>query len=110
LREKPCLGSLQEIYATGSLLNGVRFTRLGAASAAKGSTQVVVANGLEELTVNKHTVEDHLVKASNSFLNKGDDLANHGSESVWESLGNDDQEEVLRKLCSDRGFAETVFP
>jgi len=58
---------------------------------------ILVINGLDEIDVKKHRIEDHLIKAACLFLKDFKPKVND-SKKAWESLGKRQQIDILRML------------
>ena len=71
--------------------------------AGKRFEVIIVVNGLDDISTEKHTIEDHLIKSA-GIEAKG------SSKNSWNSLSKNEREEVFRKLKGKRGIIEDLFP
>ena len=69
---------------------------------------ILVINGLEDTHTDKHSIEDHLLKAAEKVSIQVGDFKN--SKAAWWSINNKQQEEIFRKLKEHRKLVESVFP
>jgi len=69
---------------------------------------ILVINGLDEIKVKKHCIEDHLIKAACLFLKDFKPKVND-SKKAWESLGKRQQIDILRMLKEGKKEAHLIF-
>jgi len=69
---------------------------------------ILVINGLDEIDVKKHRIEDHLIKAACLFLKDFKPKVND-SKKAWESLGKRQQIDILRMLKEKKKEAHLIF-
>jgi hypothetical protein len=69
---------------------------------------ILVINGLDEIGENKHSIEDHLLKAAGEVsINVG---RFETAKEAWKALSNDQQLKVYKELKAHRKLLESVFP
>ena len=69
---------------------------------------ILVINGLDEINVKKHCIEDHLIKAACLFLKDFKPKVND-SKKAWEGLGKRQQIDILRMLKERKKEAHLIF-
>jgi len=69
---------------------------------------ILVINGLDEIHTDKHSIEDHLLKAAEKLSMEIGDFEN--SKAAWESLPHDLQLKIFEDLRTHRKLMESVFP
>ncbi len=69
---------------------------------------ILVINGLDEIDVKKHRIEDHLIKAACLFLKDFKPKVND-SKKAWEGLGKKQQIDILRMLKERKKEAHLIF-
>lgn len=72
---------------------------------------ILVINGLNNILVRKHTIEDHLIKAAIN-LNFTNEVTEEieSSKDIWYALSKDHKNEVLKKLAESRTQTKSFFP
>ena len=68
---------------------------------------IIVINGLDEIHTDKHSIEDHLLKAAEILSIDVGDFDN--SKAAWNSI-KDRHEEIFKGLKEKREIVECVFP
>ncbi|MBC8520952.1 MAG: hypothetical protein H8D26_03035 [Methanomicrobia archaeon] len=68
---------------------------------------ILVINGLDEIHTDKHSIEDHLLKAAELLSIEIGDFEN--SKEAWNSI-KDRHEDIFKKLKKKRKIVESVFP
>jgi len=68
---------------------------------------ILVINGLDEIHTDKHSIEDHLLKAAELLSIEVGDFGN--SKEAWNSI-KDRHEDIFKKLKKKRKIVEGVFP
>ena len=68
---------------------------------------ILVINGLDDIHTDKHTIEDHLLKAAEMLSIGINDLGD--SKEAWKSIEYH-HEEVFKGLKEKRNIVESVFP
>jgi len=68
---------------------------------------ILVINGLDEIHTDKHSIEDHLLKAAELLSIEIGDFEN--SKEAWNSI-KDRHEDIFKKLKKKRKIVEGVFP
>jgi hypothetical protein len=69
---------------------------------------ILVINGLDEIGVGKHSIEDHLLKAAGEVSIEVGDFGN--AKDAWRALSNDQQLSIYKVLKDHRKLLESVFP
>ena len=70
---------------------------------------MLVVSGLDEIPVNKHRIEDHLVK-SGRRLNLIDTLPREDTKLAWKSYNRPQKNEILNRLLTNKSFSRDTFP
>ena len=68
---------------------------------------ILVINGLDEIHTDKHSIEDHLLKAAEKVSIAVGDFEN--AKAAWKSLSNDQQLKIFKELREHRKLVEAVF-
>lgn len=68
---------------------------------------ILVINGLDEIHTDKHSIEDHLLKAAGMLKIEVGDSEN--SKEAWNSI-KDRHEDIFKELKKKRKIVEGVFP
>jgi hypothetical protein len=69
---------------------------------------ILVINGLDEIHTDKHSIEDHLLKAAKMLSIDAGDFGN--SKAAWKSITHDRQSKIYKELKAHRKLVESVFP
>jgi len=69
---------------------------------------IMVINGLDEIHTDKHSIEDHLLKAAEILSIDVGDFDN--SKAAWKSINHDRQLKIFKGLKEKRKIVESVFP
>ena len=69
---------------------------------------ILVINGLDEIHTDRHSIEDHLLKAAAMLSIDVGDFEN--SKEAWESITHDRQLKIYKELKEKRKMVESVFP
>ncbi len=77
-------------------------------SGSKEFELILVINGLDEIHTDKHSIEDHLLKAAEMLSIDVGDFEN--SKEVWNSINHDRQLKIFNELKEKRKMVESVFP
>ncbi len=71
---------------------------------------ILIISGLEEISADKHRIEDHLVKAA---MNLGKiNLPNEkiDTKGTWKTIDESMKSEILSKLKESKSFSHKIFP
>jgi hypothetical protein len=71
---------------------------------------VLIVNGLDEVPVKVHQIEDHLIRAANDFGLNVDITKINDSKVEWSKIDKRRRNDVFRKLVDDRKLAFGLFP
>ena len=69
---------------------------------------IIAINGLDEIHTDKHSIEDHLLKAAEILSIEVEDFEN--SKAAWKSINYDLQLKIFKGLEEKRKIVESVFP
>ncbi len=68
---------------------------------------ILVINGLDEIYTDKHSIEDHFLKAAEKVSIAVGDFEN--AKAAWKSFSNDQQLKIFKELREHRKLVEAVF-
>ena len=69
---------------------------------------ILVINGLDDIRTDKHSIEDHLLKAAKMLSVDIGDFEN--SKAAWKSINHNLQLEIFNALKNNREMVKRVFP
>ena len=70
---------------------------------------ILVINGLDDIRTDKHSIEDHLLKAADEMLSI--DIGDfENSKAAWKSINHNLQLEIFNALKNNREMVKRVFP
>ncbi|MDI6885503.1 MAG: hypothetical protein QMD22_03985, partial [archaeon] len=68
----------------------------------------LIVNGLADIQTDKHSTEDHFLKAAKMLSMDVRDFEN--SKKAWESITHDERLKIFKGLKGKRKMVESVFP
>ena len=75
---------------------------------SKDFVLILVINGLGDIRTDKHSIEDHLLKAAKMLSIDIGDFEN--SKAAWKSINHNRQLEIFNALKNNREMVKRVFP
>ena len=70
---------------------------------------ILVINGLDDIRTDKHSIEDHLLKAADEMVSI--DIGDfENSKAAWKSINHNLQLEIFNALKNNREMVKRVFP
>ena len=71
---------------------------------------ILIISGLEEITADKHRIEDHLVKAAMDLGKIDPPSEKIDTKETWKTLDESAKSEILSRLKESRSFSREILP